>query len=189
MRFLDLFLVHCLLVDSPPDTPQEIGALARNQQRVATRGREPGLRLERGDAAVTLSEWGAEILAELGPIARRLDALHGGTDYRDALSAATAMLREPDTAPSARVLAAMARDFDCAYVGFIRAQSLQTRGALLARPFAQEAQARLAAESKASITEQKRIEAGDSLPFEIYRQQYISAERLGVPGHRSPARV
>ena len=25
MRFIDLFLLHCLLSDSPPDTPQEIG--------------------------------------------------------------------------------------------------------------------------------------------------------------------
>ncbi|HEY9238764.1 MAG TPA: glutamate--cysteine ligase, partial [Burkholderiaceae bacterium] len=35
MRFLDMFLLHCLLADSPPDTPDEIAALARNQQRVA----------------------------------------------------------------------------------------------------------------------------------------------------------
>jgi glutamate--cysteine ligase len=26
MRFLDIFLLHCLLNDSPPDTPQEIAA-------------------------------------------------------------------------------------------------------------------------------------------------------------------
>ena len=54
MRFLDIFLLHCLLRESPPDTPQEIAAIVRNQQRVAARGREPGLRLlrepRRGDA-------------------------------------------------------------------------------------------------------------------------------------------
>ena len=55
MRFLDLFLLHCLLADSPPDTPQEIAALARNQERVAGRGREPGLRLECGDGEPLLT--------------------------------------------------------------------------------------------------------------------------------------
>ncbi len=30
-RFLDVFLLHCLLEPSPPDTPDEIAALARNQ--------------------------------------------------------------------------------------------------------------------------------------------------------------
>src|SRR5215212_9873323 len=32
-RFLDVFLLHCLLSDSPPDTPAEIAAINRNQDR------------------------------------------------------------------------------------------------------------------------------------------------------------
>ncbi len=189
MQFIDLFLLHCLLADSPPDTPDEIGALARNQQRVATRGREPGLRLERFDHAVTLTEWAGEILASLAPIAERLDRLDGGSGYRDALAAAHAVVGTPDIAPSARVLATMARDFDSSYVAFTRAQSAQTRAALLALPFADAAGKRFADASNASVDAQKRVEAADSLPFEIYRQQYISPERLGVPGKRAPARV
>jgi glutamate--cysteine ligase len=46
-RFLDVFPLHCLLSPSPPDTPEEIAALGRNQHRAAARGREPGLTLER----------------------------------------------------------------------------------------------------------------------------------------------
>jgi glutamate--cysteine ligase len=186
MQFLDLFLLHCLLADSPPDSPDEIGALARNQQRVAARGREPGLRLERGDAAVTLSGWGTELLGALAPIAQRLDALLGGSGYRDALEAAHAVLRAPDTAPSARVLATMARDFDSSFTAFTLAQSLQTRERLLALPFSERQRAAFVAAWQVSVDEQRRIEASDSLPFEIYRQQYISAERLGVPGKRVP---
>jgi glutamate--cysteine ligase len=44
-------------------------------------------------------------------------------------------------------------------------------------------QARFEAEAAASIDEQKKLEAADSMPFEIYRQQYLSPERLGL-GHR-----
>jgi glutamate--cysteine ligase len=47
MRQLDIFLLHCLLSDSPPDSPQEIAAMARNQRRIAERGRDPRLRLHR----------------------------------------------------------------------------------------------------------------------------------------------
>ena len=47
MRLLDIFLLHCLLSDSPPDSPQEIAAMARNQRRIAERGRDPRLRLHR----------------------------------------------------------------------------------------------------------------------------------------------
>lgn len=68
MRFLDVFLLHCLLSDSPPDSPAEIRRQAHNQHNVAERGREPGLLLERGDASVTLKDWGLELVAQLVPI-------------------------------------------------------------------------------------------------------------------------
>ena len=188
MRFIDVFLLHCLLGDSPADTPAEIAALARNQQRVAARGREPGLLLERGDAEIALTAWGAQLLHEMEPIAAAMDAALGGAEHRQVLAAASATLNDAQTTPSARVLATMARDFDSSYVRFTRAQSVQTRHALLALPFSAEQQARFAALTQASIDEQKRIEANDSLPFEQYRQQYLSVERLGVPGMRTASR-
>ena len=43
MRLLDVFVLHCLLSDSPPDTPQEIAELKHNQHHTAERGRESGL--------------------------------------------------------------------------------------------------------------------------------------------------
>jgi glutamate--cysteine ligase len=74
IAFLDVFLLHCLLADSPPDTPDEIAALARNQHRTAERGREPGLLLERGHDELTIVEWGSQVLDECTPIAAALDA-------------------------------------------------------------------------------------------------------------------
>jgi glutamate--cysteine ligase len=183
MRFLDTFLLHCLLNDSPPDTPQEISALARNQQKVATRGREPGLMLERAGREMLLTQWGSELVDQCAPIAAALDAAHGGTAYSDALVSARAALADPSLLPSARVLAAVAKDHENSYIGFVRAQSDKTRSELLALPYPPAMQARFEAEAAASIDEQKKLEAADSMPFEIYRQQYLSPERLGL-GHR-----
>ncbi|HSV54575.1 MAG TPA: glutamate--cysteine ligase [Burkholderiaceae bacterium] len=180
MRFLDVFLLHCLLTDSPPDTPQEIAALGRNQHRTAARGREPGLKLERGTSEVGLMEWGAELLRAFVPIAAALDAAQGGGEYGDAVRAAEAKLRQPDTLPSARVLASMAKEHDNSFVSFVRAQSEKTKNALLDLPFSDTQQARFIALSQESVDAQKKIEAADSLPFEIYREQYVSAERLGL---------
>src|SRR5262249_3697380 len=72
VRFADVFLLHCLLSDSPPDTPREIGELGRNKQQVAARGREPGLRLERNGQAVELSEWAGQLLAGCATTAKAL---------------------------------------------------------------------------------------------------------------------
>ncbi len=32
-----------------------------------------------------------------------------------------------------------------------------------------------------SVQDQKKIEAADTVPFDIYLQQYLSPERLGLP--------
>ena len=180
IRFLDVFLLHCLLSESPPDTPQEIAALGRNQHKTAAFGRQPGLMLERGTSEIELTKWGAELLQAFAPIAASLDAAHAGTDYSDSLRAAQALLQDPDLLPSARVLAVMEQDFDNSFIGFTRAQSHQTKAKLLALPFSAAQQARFAALSEQSVRDQRAIEAADTLPFEAYRQQYVSPERLGL---------
>jgi glutamate--cysteine ligase len=183
MRFLDVFLLHCLLSASPPDTLAEIAALGRNQHRTAARGREPGLLLERGESQVSLLDWGAELLQAFEPIAQRLDADLAGTPHAgahaQALAQARTRLAQPELLPSARVLAVMRAEHADSFIDFGRARSERTHQALLAQPFSESQRQALAAQSQASVQEQQRIEAMDSLPFEQYRQQYTSPDRLG----------
>jgi glutamate--cysteine ligase len=178
MRFIDLFLLHCLLTDSAPDTRDEVAALARNQHATAARGREPGLKLERGSGSVALADWGGELLEGCTPIAARLDAVFGGRAYRDALAAAQQAWRAPQRLPSARVLQAIARDETCGFTAFVRERSLLAQQQLLALPWSPEQQARFEREAQASLAEQAAIEAADTMPFEAFRQDYVSAERL-----------
>jgi len=178
IRLLDVFLLHCLLRDSPPDTPQELAAIVRNQQRVAARGREPGLRLTNGSQEVTLAEWGGQVLEECEPIATAVDAANETTAHREALAAAVAALRDPAMTPSARVLQTMERDYGNSYTRFVLAQSLAHRDAILQLPFPADVADRFASLAEESIDEQRRIEADDTLPFETYRQLYLAPVRL-----------
>jgi glutamate--cysteine ligase len=180
VRFLDLFLLHCLLADSPPDTPEEIAALARNQQLVATCGREPGLRLEHGRETVALADWARQILAECAPVADALDAHAPGQPHARALEAARQALDAPDTLPSARMLRAMRLQHGGSHIGFVRAQSARVQAQLLALPWTDNQQRSYEAMARASVAERLRIEAGDSMDFETYRQAYLSPERLQV---------
>jgi glutamate--cysteine ligase len=180
IRFLDVFLLHCLLSDSPDDSPQEIAALARNQHRTAAFGRQPELTLERDGRDTKLADWGAEIIEGCTPLAARLDEVHDTTDYGDAVRAAEAVLQNPDMLSSARVLAAMARDHQNSFAAFTLAQSEQSKAKLLKLPYAGALHAKLEAVARQSVSDQQAVEAGDSMPFENYRQQYISPERLGL---------
>jgi len=178
IRFLDVFLLHCLLRDSPPDTPQEIEAVGRNKLRVASHGREPGLRLERYSQMVELREWGGQVLAECQPIAAALDAAHGASAHRDALATAVAALDDPALLPSARMLREMKKGYGNSYIRFALARSLEHRRALQSEPLpagVEEQFVRMAAES---LAKQREIEAADSVPFEEYRQQYLSHDSL-----------
>jgi len=179
---LDVYLLYCLLSESPPDTQAEIAETGRNKQAVAARGREPGLKLERGSQKVTLAEWGCEVLGECEPIAQALDearsGTHGKNAHRDALAAAVAALEDPAKLPSARMLAEMHARHGDSYTAFVLERSLAHKRALLEKPYPAEMDARFARAAEASIAKQKETEAADKLPFEAWRQQYLRPEAL-----------
>ena len=181
LRFLDVFLLHCLSQASPDDTPAEIAAMARNQQSVAERGREPGLQLQRGDAMVGLADWGLDIVAQLRPLAQSLDQAHGGSEYAQAVELAQHGLTHPDSLPSARVLQAMREDHGGSFSAFVRNLSEQTKAQELAQPLAAHELAHFQQLAQASLERQREIEAADTLPFDRYLQHYLSPERLGRP--------
>jgi len=182
MRLLDVFLLHCLLSPSAPDTPEEIAALGRNQHRTAAYGREPGLRLERAAGGalreVNLLEWADEILEQCGVIAQALD---GGGDerrYGEALAAARASLGALPALPSARVLATIRQDFGGSYTAFVRAMSEQTRARHAGLPWSREQQSRYEAMAFESLRQRQAIEAADVVDFETWRRAYLDPARL-----------
>ena len=208
MRLLDVFLLHCLLTDSPPDSPPEIAAMTRNQRRIAERGRDPRLRLHRtavpGEAEADAgaaqqataplsadlgltdlsaadqppAEWGAQILRECEPIATALDRAHGGDGYRKALAAAEASLHDFSSLPSARVLRAVEQQHGRSFPAFVLACSERHRRTLLERPFSPQAAARYERQAADSLREQGEREAADDLPFEQFRRQYLAQDLM-----------
>ncbi len=214
MRLLDIFLLHCLLSDSPPDSPQEIAAMARNQRRIAERGRDPQLRLHRTaelvpveasqsaaaaggaqptaelsadlaltdltPADMTPAEWGARLLRECEPIAAALDRAQAGgcSAYRDALAAARAALENFDVLPSTRVLLETDLRHGKSFPAFALTQSARHRSDLLASPLAPEAAARYAQQAAESHRAQRKTEAADDVPFETFRQRYLTQDLM-----------
>jgi glutamate--cysteine ligase len=178
MRFLDVFLLHCLLSDSPPDTPEEIAAISRNHQAVAQRGRDPNLRLIKRGEQIGLSEWARELLAECEPIAAALDDAHAGSAYRDALAAAGTAVADSSTTRSARVIAQIRESEEKSHLAFGLAQSRRNQRALQQLPLPARVEERYARLAKESIATQRRIEAADTVPFETYRRQYLSKDLL-----------
>jgi glutamate--cysteine ligase len=177
MRMLDVFLLHCLLCDSPPDTPQEIAAVKENQHRTAERGRQPGLRLLRGEQEVLLTDWAEEILHACQPLAQALDATHGGDDYQQALLAAQDLVQFPTMTPSARVLHGTQAHGN-SFKAFGLAQTQASHDHLLGLPRNAALQKTFAQLSRASIQAQREIEKADTGSFEEWRLRYMDVGNL-----------
>ena len=181
MRFFDVFLLHCLLAESPPDTPEEIATIAQNQYHVAERGREPGLALRRRGETIALGDWGRALLVECAPLAGALDSVRGGSAYGEAMAAARTAIDDPERTPSAQVLREMRERYRNSYVEFALARSLEHRQQIMAKPLGPEAQRRLQQLADESLARQRAVEESDTLPFEEYRQRYLSRDLRSGP--------
>ncbi len=175
-RFLDVFLLHCLLRESPDDNSEETVANARNQHSVAERGRDPGLRLIRGIHNPSVVDWGAEIVQECEIIAAALDDAHRTNAYSQATQDAARALHDPANTLSARMLDEMQARHACSYFAFIMAHSQAYRREMLEKPVSELMSARFAHMATESIATQHQIESADTMPFELFRRQYISQD-------------
>ena len=178
MRMIDVFLLHCLHTDSPPDTPQEIADLKHNQHLAAEQGREPGLKLSRNGQQVLLTEWAHEVLEQCRPYAKALDEAHNSHDYSAALEQALARVNNAQTTPSAHVLQELSGSYNHRFIDFMTAQSAKARDALLSMPWTAAQQARFEQMSRDSVAAQAAIEAADTLTFEEWRQRYMDPASL-----------
>jgi glutamate--cysteine ligase len=76
------------------------------------------------------------------------------------------------------MLTEIGQTHDKSYVAFALNQSLRHQRTLQDLPLPAKVKARYARMAEESLTAQKKIEAADSVPFETYRQQYLSKDLL-----------
>lgn len=178
LRLLDVFLLHCLLRDSPADSAREVEAVSGNQRRVAEAGRDPATRLDREGAPVTPGDWGRELLRQCEPIAAALDEAHGTGRYRRVVEAAIHALGDMSSLPSARVLREVELAHGKSFPDFALAWSRRHREEMSARPLPAATAERHALLAAASLLEQRRIEEADDVPFETYRQRFLGQDLM-----------
>ena len=107
LRFLEAFLALCLLRDSEPIDRGEQQALDENHLRVARRGREPGLKLNREGRQFPMSDWARELLDSMQGVCELLDHGEPARPYTAALEQQRAKIDEVERTPSARLLTEM----------------------------------------------------------------------------------
>jgi glutamate--cysteine ligase len=169
--FLEVFLVYCLLAESPPAAPKEYENNSANHLDVARRGREPGLELRRMGQAVGLGDWGDELFDGMQAVAELMDP-DGDRGCRDALDAQRAVLNDAERTPSARLLADL-RETGLPLFTYAMDLSRRYRDYFASLDTGENPRlGMLRTESDESLARQRRIEAEDRLGFDDYLAAY-----------------
>jgi len=174
-RFVDAFLLFCTASDSPFFPANGYcQRSADNFSVVVKEGRKPGLALDRDGQTIGLAQWGHELLDQIAPYAALYDSAMGGTAYADALAAQRAKLDQPDTTPSARLLAEL-KDSGLSFHDYSLALSRKHADALRAQPLPADVATAYQQAAEASAAEQLRLEQSDTEDFDTYVSRYHAA--------------
>ena len=171
IRFLDTFLLHCLLEESPPMDEACYRRNLANFHAVTARGRQPGLELETDSGRRPLAEWGAELLGGIRQTARLLDAAWGGEAHEAAVQAQALLIAEPQRCPSVREQGGSWTDWMLERSRAFAEQFRSEPG----EPVRMEQLERLA---PLSLRRQQELEAEDTLDFPAYLESYYQQNRL-----------
>lgn len=112
-RFVEAFLLSCLLKDSPLQAENEQQINNSNQLTVANFGRKPGVELNRNGQSIPLQAWAMDIMESIQPICEILDADNPERPYLQALEQQQRLVENPELTPSAQVLARMTETKQC----------------------------------------------------------------------------
>jgi len=171
IRFLDSFLLFCLLAESPQCTEAEYFQIAENLNLTVEEGRDPALMLRRNGDNIKLRDWAGELLERCTHSAQLLDHSHGGERYQAALAQQQAKLADDSLTPSAQILDRM-RQHHCSFADFAMARSQHTQQALTAEALPDARLQRFTEASRLSLQHQQDAEADETLSFEQFLQQW-----------------
>lgn len=171
LRFLEAFMLFCMLCESPPMDAAEQLQNKRNLIAVAHRGRDPELMLERGSESVSLHQWGSEILDMVGELCDLLDVEGQPKVYCNSLSQQIHKLNDPSLTPSGTMLQELFdNDEDFFTLGMRKSKEHHDQASDLSAEKQQQFEQSVAD----SLKKQSEIEAADNISFEEFLRNYNS---------------
>jgi glutamate--cysteine ligase len=176
MRFIEAFLIYCLVEDSPPFDDRMLEQVKRNQALTARQGRDPCFRLHRDGTEVALATWAGEILPKVAAVAELIDAAEGGDSYTQAVALMTDLVNEPMATPSAKILEQL-KNANCSFFDYALSVARGHRDYFASiTPLSGDRKKEFEREVKRSIQQQRDIEASDKISLDEYLANYFSSD-------------
>jgi glutamate--cysteine ligase len=168
--FADALLLMCLFRDSPPITSREQSENDENKRRVVNQGRQPDLHLLAHNRELPFRPLAHELFDDMQPFAEMLDAAYGGTRYSTTMQGLRTRIDQPDSTPSAQVLAGVREQGG--FINFTLQLSQQHQRQLLAQPLDEVSNTPFLTSVQTSLQQQNRLEAQEQGSFENFVTRY-----------------
>lgn len=187
--FLDTFLMHCLLSDSPMSDEQEYADIQENQKRMVYSGRDPEITLLNQGKEVNMREWGQSLFDELEKVGAFLDQKTDANNtaetltttprHLDSVHAERQKMNDAALTPSARILADMKAQ-NLTFYRFAANKSLEHKAFFDKISLGDKAPyfEKMAADS---LIKQEILDKEDTLSFSEYLADYYSQYQCVTP--------
>ncbi|QLE84781.1 glutamate--cysteine ligase [Shewanella sp. Scap07] len=174
VRFLDMFILYCLLQPSPPSDASEEQALSDNLNQVILQGRDPQLQLNRDGEMVSKTAWLHDIFADLQKIAKQLDGEQGEA-YQQALAHWHQAVDNPDLTLSGQLMQQLF-DQQLDHGEWVMRLAKQYHQELQQLPLPSDVQASYKQAAEESLVQQTEIEQSDAVTFEQFLDDYFKPQ-------------
>lgn len=174
MRFIEAFLIYCLIEDSPKLDADSLAEISRNHAGTARQGRDPDFRLVRNGTPVTVQAWGREILSNVVAVAELIDRHDANKSYVDSVRLMQDIVDNPDQTPSARVLLDLEETQSSFFEYALALAKSHSDYFASITPLKDARRAEFEKEAAESLKRQQAIEAADDISLDDYLQQYFA---------------
>lgn len=172
-HFLNSFLLYCLVQDSPVIAKNECSLSSDNFLTTVKEGRNPALKLQRGNEQVLLTDWAKELLADIAKTAELLDKATGSDKHSLAVLVQQAKVTNPNLLPSAQIMFAM-EEQQLSFAEFSLQQSKLHHANFEKQTIAETVKQQYIELAKQSLAEQAELEKDTSQSIDEYIEQYIN---------------
>lgn len=175
MRFIEAFLIYCLLEDSPELDSKALEEIRLNHTGTAKRGRDPEFQLLRENRPVSLQDWAGEILQNVLMVAQMIDRSDTDGSYAAAVGMAQGIVDDPDKTLSARIVTELQQTGSSFFEYALGMANCHHEYFASIAPLRAVNEKALDDEVAASLVRQAEIEAADEISLDAYLQRYFTA--------------
>lgn len=178
MRFLDTFLLHCLIKDSPDCDREEFDLIGENQTRIVNEGRDPHLMIYCGKTLVPMRDCAVGILNEMVNTATQFDRAHDNQLYTASIAKQRLKVHDVSLTPSAQVLNEMV-SADESHLAYTARKSAEHKRYFERKELSVNLSTALMEEVEQSLKAAAKLGDSDTVSFEQYLEDYF--EQSSIP--------